>query len=217
MRLLMLLFCMLVVSGSTAAQESASAARQEERRTSFMFDDFKPATLLMKSGASLQARFNYNMVSEEMVFLQNNLLMALDMPGIDTIYVGEKKFVPFGASFYEVIKTPECDVFVRHRLKISNKGKPAGYGGYSETSAITMLSSITIMDRFQPLEVRNAHKLDNVSTALVKVAGQLHEAGKLQQLQKAFPHHKEMIKAFAAENKLRVFMPEDVLALLEQF
>src|SRR4051812_43308849 len=63
----------------------------------FLFPSFTRSVIKFKSGGDNKTgTLNYNVVDEEMVFLQTDVYMVLDNPElIDTVYMAGRKFVPF--------------------------------------------------------------------------------------------------------------------------
>lgn len=212
-----LLICLISLSFCASAQNDNEPSAAVQRDDTYLFDAFEQATLLLVSGKSLKARFNYNKVTEEMVFWQFNRLMAVDMPAVDSIFIAQRKFVPVGQAFYEVIAAPGCIIYVRHLARVTSKGKPAGYGAYSETAAINRLSGIAMPDHYYPLEIRSSHSLDDRSTMWVLVDGRLYKANTACQLFRAFPEHKRSIRAFSANRKIRRYALADLLQLVQHF
>jgi len=91
---------------------------------------------------SNEALFNYNSLTEEMIFDNKGVKLAVgQLDQIDTIFVKGRKFVPVNKKFAEVIYRSKYTLFVEHKCSLKDPGKPAGYGGTSQTSATTSYSS----------------------------------------------------------------------------
>jgi hypothetical protein len=180
----------------------------------YLFDEFSPATLLFKSGRQASLKFNYNVVSEEMVFMRYGRLLALDMPDIDTIYIRERKFIPLNKGFYEVVQTSLCMLYVRHHAEVTNKGKAAGYGQHSETAAISSLNSYTFEEMVIPLASSAGGKLQDLSEVWLRRGGQFYEAGTKKQLLQAFPEHEAAIRQFDRKYRPQRYRLREVEALL---
>lgn len=203
---------LLLITGLSAQEHSDG---KKAAKTFYLFPDFEDARILFKSGAEKKAVFNYNVVTEEMIFRNKGKFMALEMPGIDTIYIAGKKFIPFGEMFYEVVWTPPGLLYIRHYSKLSDKGRPVGYGGYSQGAATTSFKNITTSGALYELEVADQYELKDGTAFLIRKGNQFHEVNSTRQTIKAFPGKKDTIKDFVKEHKTDFNKPEDVLKLLQ--
>lgn len=115
---------------------SASAQTEPPKNLpNFLFAEFSRATIKLKAGNEYAATINYNLIDEEMVFLQGDTYMVLENPlEIDTITVGDRLFVPFSKGFYELIYHDSMMVFMQHKSNTEPVGKPGAYGTTSQTS-----------------------------------------------------------------------------------
>ena len=118
---------------------------QEELGNGLLFPEFEKGTVTFKNGTRTTSLFNYNMQVQEMLFKdkENNILALANLTDILVVTIGERRFVPSlsGGVFYEEVRTEHGSFFVQHRANILSQGKAAGYGGYSQTSATTSISS----------------------------------------------------------------------------
>ena len=113
--------------------------------THYLLPDFADGTVdyekwNKKSGTS------YNMVTEEMVFYQGEQILALADPtliNLDTVVIGDRKFILNDKNkFVELIHNNVYKLYVEHNCRVLPPGKPAGYGGTSQTSSVDTYSSI---------------------------------------------------------------------------
>lgn len=181
--------------------------------TPYLFENFCHATVLYKTGKIKKALFNYHLVKEEMVFQQGRGLMVLDMSGIDTIYVGGKKFVPFGNTFCEVQAIPAGILYIRHRIEIVDQQGAIGYGGYSQTSSPTAQGGTRMLGDYYDLEARPKYEI-RINTLIWIKRRALYEVNNSRQLRKAFPERKEELKQLARAYKTDFSKPNEVIQLL---
>lgn len=213
MRPVLIITLFLFLITGLSAQEEGDG--KNPAKTFYLFQDFEEAGILFKSGAEKQAVFNYNVVTEEMIFRNKGKFMALEMPGIDTIYIAGKKFIPFGERFYEVVWTPPGLLYIRHYSKLSDKGRPVGYGGYSQGAATTSIKNITTSGALYELEVADQFELTDGTAFLIRKGNQFHEVNSTRQVIRAFPGKKDTIKDFVKEHKTDFNRQEDVMKLLQ--
>ncbi|HOT65045.1 MAG TPA: hypothetical protein PLV98_06430, partial [Dysgonamonadaceae bacterium] len=114
--------------------------RCKEKKYRITFSpEFVSGTILMKDGTKNQAFLNFNAATEEMVFKQNDQVLALadvTLNQIDTIFIEDRKFVVHEKKIMEVLRqSSSYTLFAQYKCRVIPPGKPAGYGGTSQTSA----------------------------------------------------------------------------------
>lgn len=199
-----------------AFTELAAQSKQEPSlRSPFLFEDFTFGKVHFKSGVRQAAYFNYNIVTEEMIFLKDEVMWALKPTGVDTIYINGRKFTPFADAFSEILQTSVGVLYVRHKANLQDQGNPAAYGGYSPTTNSGSLTNTAIMGSFQALEGRLRYYMENDSKYWVRTKLHFYEAHSLKHLQKAFPDKRKEIEKLARQQGTDFSKPESVVALLE--
>ncbi|MDM7918150.1 MAG: hypothetical protein QUS12_03185, partial [Methanosarcina sp.] len=109
----------------------------------FLFKEFYVGVARMKNGEKVVLDFNYNIVSEKMVFRQKGLIYDITNQSlIDTVYIQGRKFIPAGKVFHEVMADGKSTLLVQHKGSIKPPSKPAAYGGTSEVSSSTYINNI---------------------------------------------------------------------------
>lgn len=109
----------------------------------FLFKEFYVGVARMKNGEKVVLDFNYNIVSEKMVFRQKGLIYDITNQSlIDTVYIQGRKFIPAGKVFHEVMADGKATLLVQHKGSIKPPSKPAAYGGTSEVSSSTYINNI---------------------------------------------------------------------------
>ena len=110
--------------------------------THYLFPEFTKGVVLMKTGVKNEALLNYNSLTEEMIFENRGIKLAVgELEQIDTVYINGRKFFLLNNKFVELIYHSKFDLYAEHKCDVSDPGKPAGYGGTSQTSAISTYST----------------------------------------------------------------------------
>jgi hypothetical protein len=111
----------------------------------FLFREFSVGLVKLKDSVKIALNLNYNIVTEKMVFMQKNQIYDMvNYDAVDTIYISQKKFIPVGKVFYELMVKGEITLFVQHTGSIKSPSKPAAYGGTSDVSSSTYISNMKI-------------------------------------------------------------------------
>ena len=125
---------------------SLSAESQEDLKFNselFVFPDFSIGVVRMKNNEKINLALNYNIVTGKMVFKQKNQIFDMvNYDKVDTVYIQQRKFVPFENVFYEVLDKGPVVLFIQHRGRIKQPPKPAAYGGTSEVSSSKYINNL---------------------------------------------------------------------------
>ena len=183
----------------------------------YLFPSFTTGKIKFRTGVTNEIMLNYNSLTEEMIFETNGRNLALANPeSVDTIYLGGKKFIPSGKIFYEVPEDLPVSLFIRHLCRVIPPGKPSGYGGVSETAAITESSSLYTSGGVYNLKLPDDYKIIPYSEFVLKKDNEYIKVFNVNQVIKCFPEKKDAIKEFVKAHKTN-FKNEDELKSLIEF
>jgi hypothetical protein len=73
----------------------------------YLYPEFADGVVLMKDGRRNPTKLNYNAATEEMLFKQNERVLALAEPSlsqIDTVFLKNSKFILYKKKFMEVLQ-----------------------------------------------------------------------------------------------------------------
>jgi hypothetical protein len=169
----------------------------------------------MKGGRTESALMNYNTVTEEMVFNQNNKMLALtSLETIDTIYLNNCVFIPVAKKFYELAYKGPIPLFVQHKSNLSSAGKPSGYGGTSQTSSITNIASLSSGGAIYNLRLPEDFVATNASMYWIKLNDKWSSFLNDRQLTKILPEKKEEIKSVVKAKKIDFDKADEVKSLI---
>ncbi len=110
----------------------------------FLLPHFTRSIIKFKSNSENKTgMLNYNVVDEEMVFMQPDNYMVLSNPEvIDTVYMAGRKFIPVKKAFYEVLLTGSTPLFMQYKTIAEYAGTPTGYGATSKTQGNTYVKQV---------------------------------------------------------------------------
>lgn len=113
----------------------------------FLFPSFKEGFVVMKDGKSFSTLLNYNLVDEIMITeLDGIYRYPRSIRLIDTIYLGNRIFVPVGKAFYEILSTGPATFFLQNRGSYTPKGTDVGYGVQSRSVGNTQYKRFELSD-----------------------------------------------------------------------
>ena len=205
------LFCICLLPFCVFAQTTSETKAQH-----YLFENFETAVVKMTSGITEKALMNYNTVTEEMVFNQNDKMLALDhLERIDTIYLNEHIFVPVGKKFYDQVYNAPIPLYIQHKKTLSSAGKPAAYGGTTQTSAVTSITSLSSSGNIYKLKLPEEYITSDASLYWIPINNKWRSFLTGSQLKSILPEKKDDIKKFVKQKKTDFKKTEDVVALMK--
>lgn len=182
----------------------------------YLFPEFIKGTVLMKSGVKNEAKLNYNALTEEMIFVKDGKNLAMtNLADIDTVYIGETKFFIMKNKFVEIVYHNQYDLYAAHKGSIVDPGKPAAYGGTSQTSAANSYSSFFANGQLYDLQLPEGVETRAVTEYWLKKDGQLQLFLNLRQLARLFEDKSDQFKKYTKENKVKYENEESLVGLIK--
>ncbi len=84
----------------------------------YIFPEFTTGTILIKSGQEHKALLNYNSYTEEMIFDEKGVKLAIgkdEKELVDTVYIMNRKFFTLNGRFVELIYRSEFELYAEYR------------------------------------------------------------------------------------------------------
>jgi hypothetical protein len=205
----LVLFLSLLLSNSFAQNNKVAIYH-------YVFPEFVKGTVLMKSGVTNIAMLNYNALTEEMIFEVSGKKLAMSrLSDIDTVYIDGRKFFPFQNKFVEIIYHNKFDLYALYRASIVDPGKPAAYGGTSQTSAVTSYSSFFSAGQAYELELPQGTETKASIEYWLKKEGKPIMFLNLRQLSKQFEDKSALFKKYVKEHKVDYDNQESLIGLIK--
>lgn len=180
----------------------------------YVFPSFIEGTVKQKSGEVNKALLNYNSITEEMIFEQSGRQMALDKTeNIDTVFIENKKFIPAGNVFYEVVTPAPVALFIQHKTTVVPPGSNTGFGS-SQTSAITSITDLKRAGTAYRLKLPDDYKLLSKTVYWVNKNNSYINIKNAKDVQDLFPDKSGAIKDFVKVGKINFKNPADVIKLI---
>lgn len=172
--------------------------------THYIFPEFTKGTVLMKAGVKNEASLNYNSLSEEMIFESNGKKLALgQLDLIDTVYIKGRKFIPLKGRFVEIIYNSTYALYAELKCKVKDPGKPAAYGGTSQTSSTTSYSSFFSGGQVYELKLPEGYETSPFVEYWLKKDGELTKFLSIRQLSKMFDESEDLFKEYVRKNNVK--------------
>jgi hypothetical protein len=171
----------------------------------YIFPEFVPGTILMKDGTKNQAFLNFNAATEEMVFKQNDQVLALadvTLNQIDTIFIEDRKFVVHEKKIMEVLRQSSGYIlFVQYKCRVIPPGKPAGYGGTSQTSASDSYSGWSQGGKMYELQLPDDFKVVPYTVYKLQKGSEIKNFTSMGQFRKYYKKKNNLFQDYVQQHK----------------
>lgn len=168
-----------------------------------LLPSFTKSIVKMKSGEKKVATLNYNLVDQEMVFMQKNQYWVLDDPQlIDTIYIANRTFIPFEKGFYELAVIAPVTLFIQHKSYAESLGVPTGYGAMSQTTSYNYVKTIYGGNGAINLEFPSNFKVVDDTEFWIRKDGNMQKFDSKRQFLKIFPDKEKELNQFIDKNRI---------------
>jgi len=210
------IFCTLI---SSLVFIATSAQTNNIEPSHYLFPEFTQGVILMKDGKRNDALLNYNALTEEMIFENNGQKRAIDINEIllvDTVFIKDRKFVVLNEKFVELVHHSQWDLYVEHKCKVEQQGKPSGYGGTTQTGAATSVSSLYSQGRVvYDLKLPDDFKTNPYVIYWLKKNGELNQFINMRELKKFYEDRKDLFKKYSKTNRVKFQDQESIIQLIE--
>lgn len=182
----------------------------------FLFTDFSISKIVMKNSKSQTIMLNYNTVSEKMVYEKEGKLYDLvNLEMVDTVITHNRKFVPSGNVFHEVLLVAPISLFVQYKGELLPPGTPAGYGGTSQVSNTKLATSVQLSSGYYNLKLPTDYIVKVDPVYWLRKENTRSSFINERQFLKIFPEKELEFKKFIKKNKIKFFRPADLVRLIE--
>lgn len=184
--------------------------------THYLFPEFTKGVVLMKTGIKNEAMLNYNSLTEEMIFDNKGTKLAVSqLEQVDTVYISGRKFFILNNKFVELIYKSKYALYEEHKCSIKDPGKPAAYGGTSQTSATTSYSSYFSGGQVYELKLPEGYETKPFSDYWLKKDGKAEKFLSTRQLSKLFDEKESKFKEFVKKHDVKYDNQASIIELLK--
>ena len=207
------LFSILLLSGINA---NAQPVNKSVILVQYVFDQFLPGNIKMKSGETYDRVLNYNIVTNEMIFENNGKYLAIANPeNVDTVTINQRRFIYLNNKFYEILFNSKMPLLLEYTATVKEPGTSTGYGITSNTASASTLKSLISQGGSYTLQLPEGYTVIPGYEYWIMKNGELEKAGNEKQLVKVFPEKKDAIKNFVQKNQTNFSKSEDIVMLLK--
>ena len=196
---------------------AASGYSQEKilELSHYLFPEFTKGVVLMKAGVKNEALLNYNSLTEEMIFDNKGTKLALgQLDQIDTVYIQGRKFLPRNKKFVEIVYQSKYALYAEHKCNVKDPGKPAAYGGTSQTSAATSYSSFYSGGQVYELKLPEGYETKPYKEYWLRKDSEINKFLSVKQLSKLFKEKENLIKVYLKNHDVKYDNQKSLIELI---
>lgn len=180
----------------------------------FLFPEFSTGKVRLKNGNIQSLELNYNTVSEKIVYKKDDKIYdVVNTEIIDTVFIKESKFVPAGKVFYEILLPAQISLFVQYHGKLIPPGSVAAYGGTSQVSSTTNLTSVNLSMGYYNLKLPDDYTVKVHLIFWINKENNMFSYETEKQFLKLFPDKVAEIKEFIKKQKIKFDKLADQVSL----
>jgi hypothetical protein len=213
MKRIKLLTRLLIVFSLAMLPAMSALAQQDgaENMANLVFPKFQQAVVKLNTGQSYKTNLNYEKTEQQMIVLRNGqLYLFKDTQSVDTIFIGNRIFVPAEKGFYEVLVNGPVSLFMQHKSDLENEGSTVAYGSKTNTAGITHITTIYGKEGAITLKIPENYKVIEASVMWIRKNGEMHRVQNKNQFMKVFPEWKKELEKYLKENDVDFKKTEDV-------
>jgi hypothetical protein len=183
--------------------------------THYLFPEFTKGVVLMKNGVKNETLLNYNSLTEEMIFENNGTKLAIGQPElVDTVFIKGRKFFLLNGKFVELINNSKYKLYAEHKCTIKDPGKPAAYGGTSQTSATSTYSSFFTGGQVYDLKLPGGYETKPFVDYWLVKDGEVSKFLSIRQLAKLFNEKDNSFKEFVKKHDVKYTDQSGIIELI---
>ena len=206
----------LVLLFSVAFTEINAQTDSLKNLPNLLLPAFAKSIVKMKSGEKKIAILNYNLVDQEMVFMQKDQYWVLDNPHlIDTVYMANRTFIPFEKGFYELAVPGPVTLFIQHKAYAESLGVPTGYGARSQTTGYNYVKTIYGGNGAINLKIPENYKVVDDTEYWIRKDGVMQKVDNKRQFLKMFGDKEKELDQFMDKNKVSFENYQSVIKLVQ--
>lgn len=197
----------------------------------YFFPEFVKSRIVYKNHQKFVVMLNFDAANGKMLYKQDDVMMELINPAaVDTIFVGDRKFVYHNKKFCEVFKRDAGTILLGWRLKKVHQGQTGAFGLPTQAH-VQKLSSVNLSGGdndsnpnpgmgITNYDSYGASSLDvwkqkNDNTYFFTKNGKEYTLKNLKSVYKTFPEYEEKIKEFVKEKKLDMINADNAVQVID--
>ncbi len=182
----------------------------------YLFNRFAEGIVIKKGGDKIVTPLNYNIVTEEMIFIEDDRYLALgNLSSIDTVYLNNMIFLPSQDAFYELAVIGKIKLLVQFSGTVRVEGEDIGYGITSKTSRVTTLETLTSSGVIYDMDLPDNLEVSRRITYYIEKDGERERFINERAFLRIFRDRKKELKKYIDDEDIDFDNYNDVVSLVQ--
>ena len=179
----------------------------------YLFEHFVEGSVLQKNGNTQRADLNYDARNGSIIFKQNGQNLVLTgLENVDTVYIGDKKFVAAEDRFYQVGTYTPIALFISYTYKTHPKEATTEHSGTSQQNS-NMVSN-NVSNAYLSRRFQGHFAVEFIKQFWLRRGRSFYKANNENQVAKIFPQKKDAIGEYVRKNKIEFGREKDMISLI---
>jgi len=169
---------------------------QEVSNTVFLFPEYHKGKVYFKNHAVIDGVLNYETITQQMLFKQNDNILSLGLPETtDSIVISGFVFVHYQKKeFFRKVLLEKGAIYLQYKSKKFSSAHEVGFGGFSEVSNARSISNVTSLNgglSFSPSQLTSREQFKSTTDSLfwIKKSNEFFPVNSIKQVRKVFPRN----------------------------
>jgi len=181
----------------------------------YLFDSYKSGRIKVKDGIILYGDLNINLLEQAVKVItdtKDTIYLKMERD-IESVSAGNSLFLKLNNHYIQIMNVAEVLFLGLERtLKIGQEKVEGAYGGSTEASSVTKVSSYVLEGRLEKIVGSRTLKYDYTERLYLVKKGKLYPATQ-KSFQKFFSDNKKEIELYVKENNIKFNRNEDIVQL----
>ena len=200
---------LIIVKAGTAFLDYFTIAER------YLYPEFKTGIILFKTNTYTERKFNYNYLIGEIEFLENSDTLSLkNREDIKSIIVEQDTFF-YDRRYILQIKSNYPKIGLNEFIEFKEIQKKDSYGIVSSGGSTFTLNSIAADGNYYKLKANHDLIFERTRLYYISTFGNTFVPYTKKNVFKLFSRHREKVKSFLKNNKIKFDSGDDLLRLAE--
>jgi hypothetical protein len=184
-------------------------------KTRYRYPDFSDGQLMFKNGKVNSGRFNYNILTGEMEFLQSrDTLSIIDKKDIRFLVIAQDTFF-YDNGYIEVISGGPVKVGLMQNIKLKEIQRKGAFGTTNRNSSIDAYNSMSLTGNFYELIPNEDWVFQKTEKYFISASANGFVQFSKKNVIEAFPQKEDAVKAYLKSNKVDFNSRKDLFRLAD--
>ncbi len=193
---------------------------QFAQNAQFFFNSFQDGTVVFRDNSKTNALLNYNVVTDDIYFINDNKYFSLDRNDIKYVAICDYRFYFNNTKVFELVYSKNIKLLVQRNIDLEDLyDKKGAYGASSPNTVGVDLQYANLVPMSEDnsfivnLRKENDKELDVISSFKIKKGNKFFPATK-RTIFKIYKDQKDAIETYLDENNINFNKKDDLIKLL---